>query len=139
MPGKRKIVSSKRSAFWPCGSCRQNCKTESICCDACKRWHHASCEGLTDSEFSFFNGSDASYTCNDCFSIELGNSPYQYSWALTRLRQVNIFNKMHRNHTSLSADILLRLEECWIHGEDTLKCDIFQIESEHNHSDNYRF
>ena len=61
---KRKIVSTKRSAFWPCGSCRQNCKSSSICCDACRRWHHASCEGLNN------------YLC-----------------ALTRLRQVNIMGQ----------------------------------------------
>ena len=43
------------------------------------------------------------------------------------LRQVNIINEMQSIHTCLSADILLRLDECWIHGEDTLKCDTFQI------------
>ena len=128
MPAKKhKIVSTQRSAFWPCGSCRQNCKTEPICCDACRRWHHASCEGLTDLEFSFFNVSDAPCTCNDCFLIELGKSPYEYLYALTGLRQVNIINEMQSIHTSLSADILLRLDECWMHGEDTLKCDTFQI------------
>ena len=39
---------------------------------------------------SFLNESDAPYTCNDWFAIEIGNSPYNYLWALTRLRQVNI-------------------------------------------------
>ena len=62
---KRNIVSTQRSAFWPCGSCRQNYKSGSVCCDACRRWHHASCEGLNAAEFKFFNESDAPYTCND--------------------------------------------------------------------------
>ena len=80
---KRKIVSTQRSAFWPCGSCRRNCKSESICCDACRRWHHTGCEGLTASEFKFFNESDAPYTCNDCSAIEIGNSPYNYENVVT--------------------------------------------------------
>ena len=100
---KRNIVSTQRSAFWPCGSCRRNCKSESICCDACRRWHHTGCEDLTASEFKFFNESDAPYTCNDCSAIEIGNSPYNYLYALTRLRQVNIINiiKLCRQSTRL--------------------------------------
>ena len=116
---KRKIVSTKRSAFWPCGSCRKNCTAASIECEASKRWHHMSCEGLTLSEFNFFAEPTASYTCNDCFATELGNAPYL--WALTRLRQVNMNDlNAFSTHTSLSVDILLRLDECWNHGEDTL-------------------
>ena len=64
---KRKIVSSQRSALWPCGSCRQNCKSGSICCDACKRWHHASCEGLNAADFKFFNESDATKAIDHVF------------------------------------------------------------------------
>ena len=59
--------------------------------------------GLIAAEFKFFNESDAPYTCNDCFAIEIGNSPYNYKYALTRLRQVNIINiiKLCRQSTRL--------------------------------------
>ena len=46
------------------------------------------------------------------FSIELGKPPYEYLYALTRMRQVNIINEMQSIHSSVSADILLRLDEC---------------------------
>ena len=66
-------LKKRKTAFWPCGSCRQNCKAGSICCDACRRWHHASCEGLNAADFKFFNESDAPYTCNDSreFALQL--------------------------------------------------------------------
>ena len=59
--------------------------------------------GLIAAEFKFFNESDAPYTCNNCFAIEIGNSPYNYWYALTRLRQVNIINiiKLCRQSTRL--------------------------------------
>ena len=58
---------------------------------ACRRWHHASCESLNAAEFKFFNESDAPYTCNDCFEIEIANSqPFNYLYGLTRLRQINM-------------------------------------------------
>ena len=60
-------------------------------------------EGLNAAEFKFFNESDAPYICNDCFAIEIGNSRYNYLYALTRLRQVNIINiiKLCRQSTHL--------------------------------------
>ena len=93
-PKKRKITVSQRSAFWPCGSCRQNCKTDCIQCDACKQWYHAQCEDLSVAELNFFTDSTAMYMCEDCFGIELGSSPYEYLYGLTRMRQVNICKKM---------------------------------------------
>ena len=91
MPAKkRKITVSKRSAFWPCGSCRQNC-TSGIQCDACKHWYHAQCEGLSEDELKFLSRSSAPYTCEDCFSI-LDSPTYEYLYGLTRMRQVIIFN-----------------------------------------------
>ena len=101
MPAKkRKITVSNRSAFWPCGSCRQNC-TSGIQCDACKRWYHAHCEGLSDDELNFLSGSSAPYTCEDCFSLELGSSPYDYLHGLRRMREVIIFKIMQMCPTHL--------------------------------------
>ena len=92
MPAKkRKITVSKKSAFWPCGSCRQNC-TSGIQCDACNQWFHAHCEGLTSDELNFLSNSTAQYTCEDCFATELGSSAYYYHHGLMRMRQVIYYN-----------------------------------------------
>jgi hypothetical protein len=37
---KRKVAYTKRSVFYPCGACRQNCTTEVIRCDSCSSWFH---------------------------------------------------------------------------------------------------
>ena len=71
----RKFVSTQRSAFWTCGSCRQNCKIESICCDACRRWHHASCECLTDLDLVSLMCLTHRTLAMTVFSIELGKLP----------------------------------------------------------------
>ena len=92
----------------------------------------ASCECLTDSDFSFFQWVRLFNGVN-LQRLFFHRARTRHSWALTRLRQVSIFNEMQSNHMFLSADILLRLEECWIQGEDTLKCDIFQIESKYGY------
>ena len=85
-----------------------------------------SCQGLTGTEFKFFRETTANFSCDECFGTELGNAPYSYLTALTRLHQVNMNSKYALStQTSLSADILLRLDECWNHGEDALKCDTF--------------
>ena len=92
MPARKRIITvSKRTAFWPCGSCRRNC-TSGIQCDACTQWYHAQCEGLTEEELGSFSGSTAKYTCESCFSIEIGSAHYEYLSGLTRMRQVIIYN-----------------------------------------------
>lgn len=125
MPAKkRKITVSKRSAFWPCGSCRQNCAS-GIQCDACKQWFHAQCQDLSEGDLNVLSSSTATYTCEDCFTIELGSSPYEYLYGLTRMRQVIIIKNCRCFPQISDRYILLRLDECWIHGEDILKCDTF--------------
>ena len=77
-------------------------------------------------ELKFFTDFTTTHTCEDCFGIELGSSPYQYLYGLTRMRQVNICKKMQMCVPHISVRyILLRLDECWIQGEDTLKCNTF--------------
>ena len=126
MPSKRKITVSQRSAFWPCGTCRQNCRSDCIRCDSCKQWYHAKCEDLSADDFKFYTESTATYTCENCFSIDVGSSQYNFLYGLTRMRQVNILTKNARvSNTSSSAYILLRLDVCWIHEEDILKCNTF--------------
>lgn len=125
MPAKkRKITSTQRTAFWPCGSCRLNCKSDCIRCAACKQWFHAKCENLSVVDLDCLKNASVTYTCNDCFAIELGTSPYNYHYGLTRMKQVGIQINACLLHVSVRY-ILLRLDECWIHGEDTLKCDTF--------------
>ena len=128
MPSKRKITVSQRSAFWPCGSCRQNCRSDCIRCDTCKRWYHSKCEDLSADDFKFYTETTATYTCESCFSIDLGHAPYQFLYGLTRTRQV-IMTKYLRTRVPhvFACYILLRLDLCWIHGEDILKCNPFCI------------
>ena len=62
----------------------------------------ADCEDLSVEAMNFYTDSSSSYTCNNCFFIELG--PYQYLYGLTRMRQVNIVTKCcNVSHTPLSA------------------------------------
>ena len=122
MPSKRKITVSQRSADWPCGSCRQNCRSDCIRCDTCKSWYHAQCEDLSADDFKFYTQSTAAYECERCFSIILGYSPYQFPYGLTRMRQViMIFCLFTKNaqvtHTSSPAIFCLD----WIYAGSTGK------------------
>ena len=83
---KRKITSTQRSAFWPCGSCRLNCKSDCILCDSCKQWFHAKCENLSVADLDIQKDASVTYTCDDCFDIVIGTSPYNYHYGLTRMK-----------------------------------------------------
>lgn len=87
-PKKRKITHAKKAAFWPCGSCRQNCSLNSIYCESCKTWFHYSCADLDSDECSLFEKSDLSFICDQCFDHETGNE-YNYQTGLSRLAQVS--------------------------------------------------
>lgn len=87
---KRKISVKERAAFWPCGSCRLNCKTDSIFCDTCQSWYHAACEQLSSKHFSIYQNSNLAYTCNSCFRQEVGDVNYDYSQGIARLKKVRI-------------------------------------------------
>ena len=75
---KRKITSTQRSAFWPCGSCRLNCKSDCILCDSCKQWFHAKCENLSVADLDIQKDASVTYTCNDCFDIVIGTKGNEF-------------------------------------------------------------
>jgi hypothetical protein len=68
---KRKLAYTKRSMFYPCGACRQNCTTEVIRCDSCSSWFNYSFENLTHQEVAGFRGS-IDFQCFQCLRDELG-------------------------------------------------------------------
>ena len=88
----RKIAVSQRSTFWPCGSCRQNCKTDCIQCDACKQRYHAQCEDLSVVEENanvdecWIHGEDFSvylYVCYDGAYVRqsgTGGAPIKFKY-----------------------------------------------------------
>ena len=98
------------TAFWPCGSCRLNCKSDCIRRDACKQWFHAKCENQAAADLDFLKNASVTYTYNDCVAIELGTSPYNYLYELTSMKQVGIKINACLLHVSISY-ILLRLDE----------------------------
>ena len=87
MPPKRKITVSKRTAFWPYGACRLNCKSDSIYCVSCKQWFHTDCERLSSEDANLFRKAKLSYSCSNCFAYEF-TGEYNYSQGLCRLVQV---------------------------------------------------
>ena len=52
MPGRARKRPA-RSDSWPCVVCSENCLLCSVQCDACKKWVHASCNGLTDKDLMY--------------------------------------------------------------------------------------
>ena len=93
---KRKVTSTQRSAFWPYGSCGLNCKSDCILCDACKQWFHAKCGNLSVADLDIQKDASVTYTCNDCFNIEIGTSPYNYHYGLMKVS----IQSMHVSCTS---------------------------------------
>lgn len=76
-----------RSDSWPCNVCSENCLMCSIQCDACKKWVHASCNGLTDKDLEFLSG-NLPYMCNKCV-LGADGGVYKYDSAMLRLREVS--------------------------------------------------
>ena len=87
---KRKISYLKRSVFWPCGECRQNCTENSVQCDSCNSWYHYDCQQLSLSDIDVLvNTSYSTFCCLNCLREEVGPT-YSYSSGLLRLNLVII-------------------------------------------------
>ena len=65
-------------SHYPCGYCEQpvTWATRGVCCDDCSIWHHASCLGIGSSDYSKLNGSNISWHCFKCNSINLDSFTY---------------------------------------------------------------
>ena len=87
---KRKISYLKRSVFWPCGECRQNCTENSVQYDSCNSWYHYDCQQLSLSDIGVLvNTSYSTFCCLNCLREEVGPT-YSYSSGLLRLNLVII-------------------------------------------------
>jgi len=87
---KRKISYLKRSVFWPCGECRQNCTKNSVQCDSCNLWYHYDCQQLSLSDIDVLVNTLVIFCCLNCLREEVGRT-YSYSAGLLRLNVVIIY------------------------------------------------
>lgn len=75
-----------RKEHWPCVICKKNCCSNSVCCDVCKCWVHAKCEGYNPEDLDSIAGK-CPFTCRSCVQAEDAGE-YSYLNALLRLRKV---------------------------------------------------
>lgn len=85
--------------------------TNSIFCESCKQWSHASCENLCAEEMVTLDKSNFQYKCNQCFQLEVGEGEYSYHQGLLRLSEVSVvqtYNFWASSHGNPGYDRVLK-------------------------------
>ena len=101
-----------KTALDSCGKCKKKCKGESIQCDLCGLWAHASCEGITRDQYraitAFSTIDNVVYYCrtNDCSSrIKFITNEWVKFTNQTQQHLINEYQTLQRAVTELSNKI----------------------------------
>ena len=78
-------MPARRRVNFPCCICDKACGVDTIQCTECNVWLHRKCTGLSQVQFSAFNGDNVPYECPRCIGRR-DDGTYDCSVPLGRLR-----------------------------------------------------